>query len=332
MRATHTFRLHRSDAVGGRCRRALLGALLAVLAAALCMPGPALAASKKPATLTFTPARPLDSQAITVTWKADRAPRDGYTYRLELVTGDQIECASNSGVDLEPKWKKGARIRVKFRPVTESVWCLYRTRLRLIATRGFGPGRPATVIASAYVPITNNSATPIPDPPGTPTKIDLLEGSSMTIRVPGRPDRTSALTGALAGRMPGRFRPNSDLAIDLRTGTLSVSSLAADPLCTPSGRAYPSPVNMNGTLSSLVLGASGVGVMTLVLAEDPLALTGCLGPAPATSRPIALTGTVGPTGLVTFTMTGSLGGVRLNEGADATIDITLVVKIDLSGR
>ena len=31
-------------------------------------------------------------------------------------------------------------------------------------------------------------------------------------------------------------------------------------------------------------------------------------------------------------MTGSLGGVRLNEGVDATIDLTLVVKIDLSGK
>ena len=49
-------------------------------------------------------------------------------------------------------------------------------------------------------------------------------------------------------------------------------------------------------------------------------------------RPIALVGKVGPTGLVSFTMSGALGGVRLNEGVDATVTITLVAKIDLSGR
>ena len=78
--------------------------------------------------------------------------------------------------------------------------------------------------------------------------------------------------------------------------------------------------------------SEGVGYTMLAFIEDPASLIGCQGPAPVTPRPIALVGKVGPTGLVSFTMTGSLGGVRLNEGVDATIDLTLVVKIDLSGR
>ena len=97
------------------------------------------------------------------------------------------------------------------------------------------------------------------------------------------------------------------------------------------GRTYPSALSIRSA-SSLTLLSEGVGYMTLAFTEDPLALIGCQGPAPVAPRPIALVGKVGPTGLVSFTMSGSLGGVRLSDGADATIDLTLVVKIDLSGR
>ena len=154
----------------------------------------------------------------------------------------------------------------------------------------------------------------------------------MTVRVPGRPDRTGALTGQLKGFLPGKFRPNSDLVIGLTSGSLTLgSALPADPACTAVVRPYPAGLRIRSA-SSINLLAEGVGYAMLVFVEDPLSLTGCQGPAPAAPRAIALVGKVGPTGLVSFTMTGSLGGVRLNEGVDATIDLTLVVKIDLSGR
>jgi hypothetical protein len=320
----------RSSRRQGRLARCA-GPLLLIPALAAVLPASAPAA-RAAAPLSFSPARPLDSQALTVTWRADRAPRRGYAYRLEFVTGDQVECASNSGVDLKPTWKVGARIRVTLRPVTEKVWCLTSTRLRLVATRGIGPGLAERVVATVRVPVRDNAGTPIPERPGTDAKIRLLDGSALTVRVAGRPDRTTALTGTLNGRLPGRYRPNTDLLIDLSQGALSLTSLPADPLCTPAGAAYPATTAVSGLHSSMTLDKDAIAYLTLLLEGDPLGLTGCQGQPGAASLPVSVAGRIGPTGLVRLELRGTHAGITLSDGAQAELLLTLVVNVDLSGR
>lgn len=319
--------------------RAPIAVVSGLAAAAVLTPAAALAADAA-GTVRSASDKVLGSKPVTLRWHTDRAPREGRRYRIQFRVANRgnAACRSFSEARIET-WRKGKTVTVVLRPrngAAKGWWCTGTATARVFATSG----GTTTVLAKSYFEIKNDPKSPTPlEPVGTPVRIDLLAGSAIAVQVPGRPERTGALTGTIRGFLPGKFKPNTDLQLTLTSGSISLAALPPDPLCTASGRAYPTSIALppesssEGSYTSLLtLTAPGSGYMTLVLGEDPLALTGCQGPAPVATRPIALVGKAGPTGLVNFTMTGSLGGVTLSDGAVATLSFTFVVKIDLSGK
>ncbi len=335
MRTTGTAR--REERGIAATRRAISGAMLIAAALAVVLPGSALAARSSQALLTVGPATTLGSKPIVVSWHTDRAPRAGYRYRIELrIDGVGSKCRSRADAAIARLWRKGATVSVALRPNRGSGsrsrwWCTGKAPVRVVAVTG-PLSASTTTLARGLLEVHDDPKSPTPtDALGLPVRVDLLDGSLMTVKVPGRPDRSAPLTGTLRGFLPGRFVPNSDLAISLTRGSITVGALAGDPLCTSNGRTYPTSVGVVG-ISSLTLFASGVGYLSLIPADDLLAVAGCQGPAPPAPRPVALVGKVGPTGLVRFAMSGSVGDLRLSEGVDATASLTLVIRIDLSGK
>lgn len=318
-----------------RTRRAIGAMVVAGAAATAVLPGTALAARSSETLLQVGPAKTLGSKPIVVSWHTDRAPRAGRRYRLELrLDGVGSKCRKSADASIAPTWKKGDEVKITLRvnrPTGRAWWCVGKGSVRVVAVSGpFGAS--TTTLARGLLQVHDDPSSPSPvDPLGLPVRIDLLAGSTMTVKVPGRPDRSAPLSGVLRGFLPGRFIPNSDLAISVTKGPIAVGAFAGDPLCTTNGRTYPSSLDI-GLISSLTLLASGTGYLSLIPSEDPLAVAGCQGPAPPAPRPFALVGKVGPTGLVEYRMGGSIGDVQLGDGTAATISLALVLKIDLSGK
>ena len=116
----------------------------------------------------------------------------------------------------------------------------------------------------------------------------------------------------------------------MRSGSLTVAGLPADPLCTGAAVAYPQTLGLNITHSSIMWQTDFVYV-TVVTTDDPLALTGCQGTAsPAIGRPIFLVSEPGDQRPILdgppLRMHGALTGIGLSDGADATI------RFDISAR
>ena len=133
----------------------------------------------------------------------------------------------------------------------------------------------------------------------------------------------------MRGYIPGRFVRNTDFISNFGVSGLRMSPLPADPLC--SAAPVPDPLALPGTVPTQMthLTKAKTMRMALVLAQDPLTLTGCQGPLPAKPRTVLLEGRLGASGLANFELNGSLGGLRLSEGVDAEIVLKLVVKLDV---
>ena len=301
-------------------------ALGAILLAAL-LPGNALAAQPL---IEVGPAKTLGSKPIVVSWHTDRAPRAGRRYAVELrLDGLGSSCVSRAGAVIKPTWKKGATVTATLRPSRskrKAWWCLGKGSVRVTSLYDY----KTTSLARALLEVQNDpkSRTPI-DPPGTPVRIDLLEGSAITIKVPGRPNRSAPLSGVVRGFLPGLFKPISDLRIDVMSSDVKVGQPPPDPVCLSNKRPYPSAFDFSGTLTLL---ASSPATLQILPLEDPLAVAGCQGPVPPAPRPFGLVGTVGPAGLTRLVLVGAVGDLRMSDGVDAVVSVTLVVKIDLSGQ
>jgi hypothetical protein len=170
-----------------------------------------------------------------------------------------------------------------------------------------------------------------PAPLGTPAKITVLDGSSITVQATGRPDRTFAVGGLVRGAIPGLFRPNTDINVGSMVGGLFLRTLQTDTIC---GGTFATelPLTPKGGSSNLVLKASGEGIWTLALAVDALSLAGCAAPAAPATTTLTLTGKVTPDGLVKFPLTGSVTGVLVASAVTGTVTVSLLVNVDLSGH
>lgn len=317
---------------GRRARRAIGSAVLLVAASVAVLPADAPAARSAETLLSVSPAETLGSKPIVVSWHTDRAPRADRKYLIEVqIDGVGPRCVSFAQAEIEPSWKKGATVTATLRANTtkrKAWWCTGKGAVRV----GAYSGAFTTRLARTLFEVRNDPKSPTPiGPLGMPVRIDLLAGSALTVKVPGRPDRSAPLSGTLRGFLPGTFRPLSDLRHEDITGTLTVAGLPPDPLCRYNAR--PTTTSFDSVrATSLVLMASGAGYLTLVPSEDLLGVIGCEGVPPAAARALVLTGKVGPAGLVEFRMSGNIGDVQLSDGALATISLALVVKIDLSGK
>jgi hypothetical protein len=294
----------------GAMRRFLvLPALAAVLVPAALATATASAAPARP---TIFPTSPKPSEQIVVRWKADRA----YTAKSRLRLGVEFQSGTGCTAKLErtirTKVRKGQRVSATFTP--KPVWC----------TGGNGQA----LVRRGALTLSNRSFKLAPGALDAPASIVVLEGSATT-QVAGRPDRAAKLKGNLKGGLPFNQQANEDFNLTVREGGLQVEAPAADPLCTVDGAPFPRTLNVAPGGGLLIKDRNAT--LTMNLAADPAAFTGCTAAAPAASLTATLTGKVGPGGIARVELNGAIPNVTLAGGATATVNLRLVVFINLVG-
>jgi hypothetical protein len=309
-------------------------ALLAALAAGLTTAPRSLAdsqASAAAARLRFAQP-PLSSKSLWVKWRADhkRKKRRVYTMELRLSGGSSDLCSRSRLWTIRRPWNKNDIVSVRLKPLDrtlgeQSLWCPGPATLRVVST---APGNRRTTHALLKFKMPADPSRPVQS--GTPIEVNLLEGSTLTVRVAGRPDRTSTLTGQFTGQIPGRFDSDRDSVMELSGGSLSVEALDSDLSCTASGRAYPNSIALAPSGTRGTLYADDRVTLKLQLAEHPVAMTGCTGPSTADAGAIELTGRSTDGGLTRIELSATVSGVRLSEGVDATLELAVVIGVDIS--
>jgi hypothetical protein len=320
-------------------QRTLIATGVGCAAAIAMVPGAALAKAPRP---QLAPAAPTLRTPITVTWKVKRAKKGlRYVARLSVhsAPGTELSCFHYAEAALRPT-RRG--YTGTFRPVGDppvdnepTQWCPGSALVSVIRL-GPGelpPGHPGGrgVLAGARVPIVLGPGEQQPPKrPGPTVKMTVLAGSTITASAPGRPDRSSPVTGTFRGSIPGRFEPNTDVPTNFTSGGLVPSAFPADPLCP--GTTAPASFDLAAT-SPQTLFASGDASTTLILNGAPSQLFGCgpAGPLTGTTT-IPLSGHVGPKGLLELPLTGSVSGIPLPGGSTGGLAANLTVNIDLSGK
>lgn len=310
--------------------RAVVGTLLAAasLALAVSLPAAAGAASHRTG-LRLSPSKPISSKSIAVKWRAPTARTRGRTYRIELRIKASGLCTSVREYPIRRSWNRRDVLNIRFRPNDRTLgrasnWCPGTATMRVLSTR---PRSRKVTHAVLRFRIREDAANPVPR--GIDVESELLEGSSLTVRVPGRPDRSGPLTGLLSGRVPGKLGSSSDIEFELTSGALSLESLEADPLCPPSDRGHPLLLSLasSGTRATL---RGARFEMSLALAEDPSAVTSCAGASsPGPAWAMKLSGR-SSSGLERIEASGTFEGARLADGASVSITLNLVLGVDLS--
>ena len=297
------------------------------------------AAAKPRLVLKVAPAKPAATTPITVSLKAPklRGSKMYYGVALSVDPGYLRETCSSGLPVVALRAARGGRFTGTLNPRAaidphKRRWCNGVARVEV---RRYGPWPWYTrVLARRKVPV--GTGKPDPPPPsaeelGVPVKMTVLDGSTITASAPGRPDRSSPVTGTFRGSIPGRFKPNTDLTTDFTTGGLAPSAFPADPLCP--GTTAPASFDLAAS-SPQTLFASGEASMTLVLNGAPSQLFGCgpAGPLAGTTT-IPLSGTVVKgVGLLALPLTGSVSGIPLPGGSTGGLAANITVNIDLSGR
>lgn len=301
------------------------------------LPGAALGKATKP---QLAPAAPTLKTPITVTWKAKPVKKGVRYVALMIVRGsfeDGFNCFSYVEAPLHATRRGYAGV---LRPVADPAaganstltqWC---PGPALVTISRFGPGGlRSVVLAGARTPIVvgpgEQPPPALPEPPGVPVKMTVLPGSAVTASAPGRPDRSTPVSGIFRGAIPARFKPNTDVVTNFTSGGLVPAAFAADPLCP--GTTAPATFDLGAT-SPQTLFASGDASMSLVLNGAPSQLFGCgpAGPLAGTTT-IPLTGHVGPRGLLELSLNGAVPGIPLPGGSTGGLAANLVVNVDLSG-
>lgn len=322
-------------------RSRLLLTAASLLALAVCA-APAGAKPAKPA-LAFAPAAPKSSDAIVVTFTAGRLAR-GERYAVGVGTRGDQECNEGYVVKL-PRQRPGTTVRARLTPSGRNSSGRLLTPLPPSAFHpDFCPGKGTVRVdafdpdgryrAIATRPITITARPDYPKPSDTPVRITLLDGSSVTARAAGRPDRTLGLRGDLSGWVPGKIALNTAITVGSVSGGVVFRTFAPDPIC--AGARYLTILTAAGTAAtpaSMVLLQNGTATLTLVLAHPATALAGCadVSAIPATTS-ITLTGKVTPDGLTKLPLTGTVPGVQLGPGVTADLTMNLLVNVDLSGQ
>jgi hypothetical protein len=325
-----------------------VAALLSVSSAS-----PAIAAPKKKQNgggtrLTVSPKKPKATDGLNVTFRAGKIPSDerylvSFGDGGALPTGD-ARCTSGYQALVHGRQRPHKLVELTLYPfqvlgIGSDVHFVYGVQspsarrfcagVKTIQLSRIDPDGKVNYITGRQVRISKDSG--YPEPEGTPVKVSLLDGSSIKVEAPGRPDRTLSLTGSLGGLLPAEFRPNTDLDIGSITGAMYLTSIMPDSLC--AGSAYQVQLGLAPTgLSKMHLEASGNAVLTLELLAEPLSLAGCAAPAnPTLVTRVTLSGRVTPDGLVKLPLNSTIQDVPIAPGLSATVTLNLLVKVDLSG-
>lgn len=289
------------------------------------------------------PARPSTTDTLTVTFRAVRLKPDE-RFEIGFGTYDNTSCTPGYTVRLL-RQPVGRMVRVRLAPnparapgrvvderrpangfntPSTTRFCAGGTELRLSAVdadggvRELGQRRFGLAKDPAYPPLND-----------TPAAIALLQGSRVSVRRDGHPDRTLGLTGQLHGTVPGVIQLGRDVAIGQLGGELALPVIEPDAAC--AGPRYRSVFPV-GRDAGLVLRQSGEAVMTLPLDGDPAALAGCTEPSAPGRTVLTLTGRAGDGGLSRLAVSGTLPGVTLAPGVTGDVTVDLLLSVDLSGR
>ncbi len=274
------------------------------------------------------PATLLSSAPVHVSFVADgRLPR-GWRY-VVLVNGGvntqgMLPCVVGARQIVKGLVRRGQRIVLDIRPLPAAPlasWCAGRVWISVIRVDVEGHRVP---VASQKVNIVADPARPAFIVPQR-ASIRALDGSSLTVHAPGRPDHVIGLEGLIVGDYSNKPKPNTDVTLGPFTGSLSATTFTPDPLCLGPSYLTGFPVKAD---SSAVLATSGHATLRLSLAASPSALAGCA-TASGGDSVVTLEGQVGPGGLLNLPLTGSIANVPVDGGS---VDVKINAKIDLSGN
>lgn len=320
-------------------------ALAVVPAAQAGVPRPAFSVS---------PATASTSSPITATWKVDRGLKRGQRFGFEVYVvappSFALPTARHDSADnfagYHCAWlsrtngrvvRKGRTLRLTFRPnggrdERWPTWCPGTARIDLVRYPIAGNSSATETLAQRTLPITLAPGESVPFE-RLPVKVSLLAGSSVTAAAPGRPDRSTPVTGVLRGTLDAPIAPvvRRDVRVAGLTGTLRPASFAADPLCPD---ATP-PATFDVAGSRLDVEFGGPAAFTLNINGAPSQVFGCGPPgALAGTTSLKLTGTFDfrTTALGSIALTGSTPGFDLPGGTRGGLAANLVVNVDLSGR
>jgi len=300
-------------------------ALLALMALA----GSAAAKPKAPKLLKLSVHSSFaGNEPITLRWRTDRAMPKGEAYKVMLITSGAPErdgpaCSTPQIVHrVGAGTPRGRTIVVRFAVPKSGRWC---------------PTRNAGVSVETYSGIIGSANFTLRDSRGlTPPegyawgRMTFAPSSTITVKVPGRPDRSAPLTAQIDqetyANPKNPYATTGDSVWVNASGTVTPGALAADPLCTAAPIA---PLSVDRATTLFYPGVRATGAlpieMTLVLRAGAAALTGCAadGPAPALTT-VLLTGVPNPAPGTGLRVVGSVDGVHLAGGAVATValDVT----------
>jgi hypothetical protein len=287
---------------------------------------PALAKAGAP---TVAPAKPLATDALTITARIPAGPAGG-RYALSVTTHAGGACQSFAV--LRPVGTAGAgdRISVELVPRTDGAWtgwCSGKAVAALLRRDARGGWVPVPGARRAF----RITRTPKVDPHvlfGTKVLIDVLPTSTATVTLPGHADRALGLGGTIDAFIPGKFVLNRDYLLNLRSSAMAVTSLVTDPVCA-SGTIHTGLPFAVGTPSALGFDSAGGVAGTLTLAADPLSLAGCAGPATGTTT-LELSGKLDALKLADTTLTAKTFYVPVGGGGgNATVNVVLHLKINI---
>jgi len=313
-------------------QRWMIATGVAAVAATAAVPA---AGAAPPVSFDVRPAAPRLGSAITVTVSAPRL-KDGTSYKasIDRVRAPRRVCALAAApvamrrlsdgrftATLRPRWTDADSPPAK-------VWCPGTATLRV---ERYGPGALFTTgFARRAIRLVRGRGEAIPPPiPAHEVSFTMLAGSTLTAWAPGRPDRSTPVTGVLLGRFRQGVPDPRVITNSTITGTLALPSLAADPLCP--GSAPPTSLDVDGS-SVMVSRAETGNNLTLVLRGQPTQLIGCGPPGGLTGTTTLTVSAPATAPLSRMPMVGVVGGLTLPGGTQGGLTANLIVNYDITGR
>lgn len=281
----------------------------------------------KPAAPTVAPARPLATDALTITTRAPHGGPAAGRYALSVTTRAGGACQSFALRRPVGTAGAGDRITVELVPRTDGAWtgwCSGSAVAALLRRDARGGWVPVAGARRAF----RIARTPKLDPHelfGTKIHIDVLPTSAATVTLPGHTDRVLGLGGTISGFLPGKFLLNTAYKIRLTQSAAAVTSLVTDPVCATGTIRTGLPFAL-GTPSSLSFDAAGNVTGTIAFASDPLSLAGCAGPANGTTA-LDLSGKLGALKLADVTLTAKTFYVPIGSSNNLTVNVVLHLNV-----
>lgn len=279
-----------------------------------------------------SPAVPNLGSTLTVTGTAPRL-KAGTSYQLGIDRKrypDRLCKISAGGVTV--RRLAGGRFSATVRPGPQEgadsppakVWC---PGPAIVTLYRHGPGKLQTALAKRAIRFTRGGRETDPPPiPAHEVSITFLPGSTLTAWAPGRPERSTPVTGSLLGRFRNGEPDPRNPATTQIAGTLSLPSLAADPLCP--GSTPPTSVEVDSSSTMASPGPAG-STLSLVLRAQPEQLFGCGAPGGLTGT-TTLTSVGSAVTLNRMPMIGVVGDVALPGGSQGGITTNLLVNWDFT--